>query len=538
MKWIVIDFGTRKIKLLNLLQDGQKLSIVGHHSIKTQSDYYKGLGFPEPNAWAAVTIALNELDWLKAEEDHVVLAALPSAYLESRYLRFPFRNEKKIEKVLNFELESTIPFDIDEIQIRSQVLEGEGLSDLKKESLVLALAYKRSAIKQLEGELKKFQLSNPSLTVENLALSTLRQAITETPVFGLFTVGHSKSEFVLMAKNGSILGVKTFWWGGKSLIQACQEEFSVDEEKAFHILSHIDPEKPPTKSMIASVKNLVTEMRQTFKGMHSSGISFPKPLKVFAFGKPTKNKPLMKQIEEMLKSELEIKIEAFPYPNLKSRNLQGLETIRGDLESFLPAIGIALSQSRTHRPKIPSFSETGFQFQQNLKKLKTGSFSLLRKVALLMIAPVVYAFLQFFAQKQENEILLATLPALLRGSGFEIEKGESTDGLVARIKKEVSENQKKISQLEENEKSPLVVLTKLSSEIPSSLKIDIKELRVSPTSIFIAAETKSNETTDKILDSLRKRYPQLKASNPTNCAAGNKAECKSFTVEIDRSKSL
>lgn len=536
MIWISVDFGTHRIKLLKLYQDGQRLQIEGFHAIESKADYFKGLGFPDTAAWTAVTIALNELDWLRPDEEHVVIAALPSAYLETRYLKFPFKSDKKIEKVLNFELESTIPFDIEEIQIRSQTLEGEGISTSKKESLVLAMAYRRSTIKQLEGELKKFQLSNPSLTVQILALSCLRQAISEPNVFGILEIGHSKSEFVLLSKSGQILGIKTFWWGGKNLVQGIQEEFAIDEEKAMHILTHIDPEKPPTKSMVATTRNLITELRQTLKGMRSAGIDLPKPLVIYSLGKPGQIAPLMEQIQSSLHGEFDLQIKDFPYSQLRSRNLLGWDNISGNLDVCLPALSLALSQSRSHRARVPSFSETGFQFQQNLKKLKTGSFSFLKRVAMLLIFPVLYATMQFVIQNKENQKLLSVLPNILRGSGFEASKGDTTEDIVAQLKKEMAANRSKISQMQEDETSPLVVLTQISKSLPAHLKIDVKEFRVSPSTIVIAAETNSIETANQLIESLKSLYPKLKSGAISNCTTAQKKDCKSFSVEVQREK--
>ncbi|MDB5036885.1 MAG: hypothetical protein JWQ35_413 [Bacteriovoracaceae bacterium] len=535
MKWIVLDFGTKKIKALKINQDGQRLQIEDFYSFDAKPDYFKGLGFPDSPGWAATTIALDEHDWLKPDEDHVIIAALPSAYLETRYLKFPFKTEKKIEKVLNFELEATIPFDIDEIQIRSQILEGDGVAPLKKESLVMAMAYRRSFIKQIEGELKKFQLSNPPLTVQILALSTLRHAITEPSIFGILEIGHSKSEFLCTAKSGPILGLKTFWWGGKNLIQSIQDELSTDAEKAEHILSDMDPEKPLTKGMKSATKNFASEIRLTLKAMETSGVVLPKPLMVYAFGRPTKNAFLMRQIEADLKTEFDVQFLPFPFPNLRGRQLQGFEKLR-DLEAALPALSIALSQSRSHRGKIPSFSETGFQFQQNLKKLKTGSFSLMKKVAALLIAPFIYALLQIGVQRKENQVLLSAVPNILKGSNFELAKGDSTDDVVARMKKELAANRNKIAQLQENDNSPLVALTQISKAFPAHLKIDVKEFNVTPTSIFMSAETNSSDTAKKLIDSLKSAFPKLKAGEPTNCTSPGKQECKTFTVEIERQK--
>lgn len=532
MKWIAIDFGTHKTKALALRLEGQRLEIEDYLSFESKPEYFRGLGIPEAAAWNQVTIALNEAEWLKPDEDTIIFTALPSAYLETRYLKFPFKAEKKIEKVIQFELEAAIPFDVDEIQLRNSILEGEGVTPMKRDALVIALAYKREIIKQFEGELKKFQLSNPPMSAQILNLASLRQAITESSAFGLLSFGHSKSEFLVLQSRGNILATKTFWWGGKNLIQALGEEFSLDPEKAEHMLVHLDPEKPLTKLSAQSAAQFAVEMRQCFKGLQSQGLVLPKPFPIYVIGQASRNKALLAQIEATLKTEFDIHLKDYPISQLRGRHLMGFDRI-ANIEEALPALSMALAQMRAHRSKIPSFSETGFQFQQNLKKLKTGSFSILKKVAALLIAPIIYGILQIVIQQKENKVLMAQIPNLLRGTSFKLAPDETTDDLVAELKAELNTNRAKIAQLTQNDKSPLVVLTDLSKTIPSHLKIDVKDLKISQTNILVTAETNSTDTMNKILESLKTLYPQLKAGAPSNCT-NSKTECKSFTFEIQR----
>ncbi len=535
MKWITIDFGTRRIKALRLSLDGQRLQMEDFVSVDVRPDFYKGLALPDNPAWAAITIALNEVDWLGSNDDYVIFSALPSAYLETRYLKFPFKSEKKIEKVINFELEAAVPYDVEEIQLRSQILEGPGVAPLKKDTLVLALAYRRELIKGFESELKKFQLSNPSMTAQILSLSSLRQAIQEPEVYGILELGHSKSELVLLQSRGSILAAKTFWWGGKTLIQAIAEEFSQDPQQAEETLIRYDSEKPLTKNMTIATKSMATEMRQAFKGYQGSGLQLPKPFVIYTLGRPSKNQAVMAILEDTLKNEFEVEFKPYPLAQLRSRNLGGFDKV-AEIEEALPALSIALCQMRQHRSKVPSFSETGFQFQQNLKKIRSGSFSLLRKVALLLVAPFLYAILQIVVQERENRELMTKLPGILNGTGFKIDSDETTDDLVLKMKKEFANNRAKITQMQKNEDSPLIVLTELSRLIPSHLKIDVKDLRINASSIFFSADTDTNETANKIVDSLKGAYPKIKSGNPTNCQNNSKTACKTFTVEIEREK--
>ncbi|MBN8555982.1 MAG: hypothetical protein J0L93_11095 [Deltaproteobacteria bacterium] len=503
MKWIILDFGTHELKALRVSFEGPKLFVEDFASFPSKPEYFKGLGFPDAQAWTAATIGLNELDWLNSDEDQNVIAALPPAYLEARYLRFPFRNQKQIEKVLPFELESTIPFDVEEIQIRSLILEPETVTVSKKDSLVLALSYKREPIKSFEAELRKFQLSVPPVTTQNLALSSLRHAISDLPIYGILEVGHTKTNFLLMQKSGNILGTRTFWWGGHS---SNPENFA----------------------------NFANDLRQTLKGMKNAGLQFPNPLSIFTLGMPSRAAGFYETIVDALKPELQVHLLPYPKEKLFSRQIHGLENL-SDIEKALPALSIALAQLRLHRSKIPTFSETGFQFQQNIKKIKSGSFSLLRKLALLLIAPVIYGIFHMAVQNQENKYLLTNLSQILKNSGFKFGIEESTDDIVNKMKKELAASRRKIDQLHEDKQSPLVVLTQISKLIPTQLTVNVKDFKVTSSMISLTSEVATIEDANQMAAALKDKFPKLKMGAILSCTG--KKDCKSFTIEIEREKS-
>lgn len=533
MKWIILDFGTKSIKALRVSLDGQRMLIEDFAQFESKKDFFRGLGFPDAPAWAAATISLNELDWMKTDEEITVLSALPSAYLETRYLKFPFRNQKQIEKVLPFELEATIPFDVEEIQIRNIVLEGEGVSVGKKEALVLAMAYKREPIKAFEAELRKFEMSIPPFTTQNLALTSLRQAITEYPVFGILEFGHSKTHFLIQQRAGGILGSRTFWWGGKSLADALAAELQIEPSKAERIIVESAENRAQLKSIDQSVSNFVVELRQTLKGLDNAGIKLPDPFPIFYMGQPAKMPGFLNEIADSLKAELQIQFLPYPSEKLFGRQLQGRENI-GDIEAALPALSIALSQMRTHRNRIPTFSETGFQFQQNLRKLKSGSFSLLRKVAFLLIAPFLYGVVQLTLVSKEDKALMSGLNQLLKNSGFQFSEKDNAEEILKKMKKELAGNRKKIEQLEEDKDSPLVILSQISKLLPPSATIDVKEFKVTTSRILMTAESPSVDLANQISSALKEKFPQLKMGAISSCTS--KKECKNFTIEIEREK--
>lgn len=535
MNWIILDFGTYEIKALKAKIDPTRLEILEFTKFPSRPDYFKGLASPQEPAWASITISLNEIDWLKPEEECLVTAALPSAYLETRYIRFPFKNEKQIEKVLNFELEAQLPFDIDDILVRHRILEGEGVETLKKEALVLTFSYKREHVKAFEAELRKFQMNPPPVSAEILGLSSLRQAILSDPVFGLLDLGHSKAQFLLMQRSGNILACRTFWWGGEKVIQTIASDHNLDfakAESAFLNLATDTDSIGIVSSVDKAILPFIQEFRQTLKSFHSNGIRLPDPLPVYGFGGLSQVPGILDKIDAGLSNDVKVSTRKFPIESLFSKNILGRQNIPDEAHA-LTVISIALSQLRNHRARIPVFSETGFQIQQNLKKFKTSSFSLLKKVAMLLIAPFLYSVLQFVIQEKESKVVVTKLNEMLKRSGFDAKGETSTENILKKMKAERAQNRSKLDQVREDDSSPLVVLTQVSRAIPNNVKIDVKEFKVTDSIISISAETTSAEAAQIISTALQSQYPKAKMGGLSACSSG-KSDCKLFTIEASR----
>jgi len=532
MNWIVIDFGSQEIKALKLHLEGQRLEILCLTSIPSKPEYFRGLGLPESAAWSAITIHLNEIEWLNPEEENVVLAALPSAYLESRYLKFPFKNEKKIEKVLQFELESTLPFDLEEVQLRHRLLEGDGVTP-SKEGLVLAYCYKRDLIKNFETELRKFQISVPSITSEILALGTLRPALPNEPVTALLEIGHAKSKLVLLQKSGAILGLRTLWWGGREIIDKIAEEHQLDSLQAEARFWQLDPSRDQRiiESIQKSMMSIAVEVKQTLKSWQNSGLQIPSVLPTFTIGGVNRAPQFNEFLSKALSGEIHLQVRSFPLQALEGKQVTGLLKLE-DPEKALSCLTVAMTQLRTQRTKIPSFSESGFQFQQNLQKIKTSSFSLLKKVAVLILIPFVYSIFQFYIQQKEGKTTTAKISEIVRSSGIPVSPTDDTEQIISKLKAERAKIRSKVQQLAEDNESPLAVLTQISEKIPLSTKIDVKTFKVTDQTVSLTAETDSTTSANQIAEAMKSLYPDLKLGAITPCK--DKPNCQVFSLEAKR----
>ncbi|PIR22701.1 MAG: hypothetical protein COV44_05980 [Deltaproteobacteria bacterium CG11_big_fil_rev_8_21_14_0_20_45_16] len=539
MKWIFLDFGSYEIKALRCAIDGQRIVVEDAAKFESRPEYFEGLNLPTQPAWNAVSVGLSELGW-SMDDQAAVATNLPGSYLESRYLQFPFVSEKKIEKVLPLEVESTLPFDLEEVILKSKILKGDAIKKNPKHALVLALTYRRELVKRYEQALRNFQLSPPPISIDILSLTSLRQGVGAFPVVGFLHIGHQKTEWILIQRSGDLLGLRTFWWGASQMQDALRQALEVDEARARQLFVEEASFNVSTDSQAVHIRmtdaledsltEFMNEFRQSLKALEQAGIDYPRPLPIFLLGRASRVPGLATRIEERFKSEYDLSVTEYPWMQLE-KQVPGLSSL-DDSMAFVPCLAQALSQTRIHRSKILNFSESSFQFQQNIKKIRAQSISILKKLAILMLIPAIYMILSFVYHKKEYTSLNDQLQNLLKRNQLEFDANMPPSDILKRLREELIGFRRKADQLKEDDTSPLLILTDLSRAIPESLKVDIRDFNVTDTKVFVKALTDSDASREKIIEATQRVFNGLKSGATEACSDYD--GCRSFSLEFDR----
>ncbi len=536
MNWIILDIGSFKIKALQAQLEGNKVKLTQFLQWPSRPEFFSGLDFPTDQAWAQIGILLNEAGWLP-QEGTAVTAALPSSYLETRYLRFPFKSEKKIEKVLPLELESNVPFEIDDLLLRHRVLKGPGIRAFK-DALVLILGYKRDLIQKFEGHLKNFQTSIPPISAEILNLLALRSSLpANAGISGILWMGHRKTQLLLFQSSGTVLATKTFWWGGSDFVKKISGKFKVSEERAQDILEKsANFEAGPAieielaEALEDSLSGWIDEFRQFLKGLEQNGfdtkISFP----IYVGGGPSQIQGILSRIQDRCQDEFPIAFREFPLEILV-RQVSGLLQIE-DPMAAIPALSQILAQTKNQRSKIPIFSESTFQFQQNIRRIKTQSADLIRKLALLLLFPISYLILSLMIQNQDVKKMRQELQEVLVENQLKIDASKPVSEVLSTVRKEAVDFRKKLDLLQEDRNSPLIALSQLSKSLPSRVRVDVKEFRATTEKVFVSLETNSISARDEILKSLQANFKNVKSGAPRACSSFE--GCQLLSMEMER----
>ncbi|MDG2334071.1 MAG: pilus assembly protein PilM [Myxococcota bacterium] len=212
-----LDLGTYALKAVELRQGLRGLEFV-QSQIAARAAEEAGLS--EAIRQFAESHTLNT--------DHVA-CAISGQRIAHRRLEFPFRDRKKLAQAIPFEIEGSMPFNLDDLIVDWQLLPGE--SSL---GVVAASAAQKEDIGVFLGEVDDADCCPRVLEAEGMVLGNLA-ALYDLPGHCLMVdIGHEKTTFCLCVDGQPVAG-RTAPVGGKALTKAIAQDAGVDLDEAERI---------------------------------------------------------------------------------------------------------------------------------------------------------------------------------------------------------------------------------------------------------------------------------------------------------------
>lgn len=156
-----------------------------------------------------------------------VVISLPGTTLATHPIALPFTDPKKIESTLAFEVESQLPYDLDDAIYDHQV----GTSDDKGAQLLVGVA-RKTELKPILDALKEAKLDPRIVTHAGLVYQNLIATLPSTTVEGdaavaVLDLGHERCSLAIGKPGGAVEFARTFAGGGWSLTKALSNEFKI-----------------------------------------------------------------------------------------------------------------------------------------------------------------------------------------------------------------------------------------------------------------------------------------------------------------------
>ena len=197
----------------------------------------------------------------------VCVSSIPAEYVSYRNIRMPFRDKKKVSQTILFELETMVPFPVEDLVVDFTMLEGRDQSE------ILAASVKRTYISEYLAHLQTNGIDPTVLDISSVPTVCWLLKQPGTPDRGLLlSIGRNRNTMVLYNKRRVAL-VRTFPFNGETITRAVLNGTNGE---------HTDSKA--TEQIELSLESFCTEVQNTFHAFEwQTGKAFH-PERIFVTG--------------------------------------------------------------------------------------------------------------------------------------------------------------------------------------------------------------------------------------------------------------
>ncbi len=447
---------------------------------------------------------LRALGPLRADD---VLTALPGQRVSTRLLTFPAAAAKQLDKVVPFELESQIPFTLDQVAVAYQRVSPPGAAEVS----VLAGAAPSGDIAQLLEACTVARLEPRSIDLDTATLASLAAAVPpgpgETPgPTAVVDLGASKTGVAVVAE-GRLRYVRTITGGGQALTRAVAQALGLPEAEAEQrkcaLAAHAaeGDDAADTAARVALVRGLETlaaELHKTLGAYRQAG--GPEVTRLLLVGGGAAQPGLAAFLERALE---------VPTRVVRPKDVPGVGgSAAGPLgPEYTPALALALPGTGRRLPGTLDFRRGPFAYRREMAGLRRRLAVSAGLAAAILILLGAGFFTEYTAkaerydavQAQVRQAYRAIVPQGAAPANEALDLRARTEGL----KKELAQ----IGGLAGGRITPLAILAELSTRVPRDVRVDVLELVVEKNQVRLRAETDSFESVDKMKAALLEFEP-------------------------------
>ncbi len=156
-----------------------------------------------------------------------VVVSMPGTGLATHPIALPFSDPKKIESTLGFEVESQLPYDLDEAVYDHQLTH----ADETGASLLVGVARKAELAPLLallaESKLDPRVVTHAGLVYQNVIAALPADTVPAEASVAIVDLGHERCSLAIGRPGGTLEFARTFAGGGWALTKALSNEFKV-----------------------------------------------------------------------------------------------------------------------------------------------------------------------------------------------------------------------------------------------------------------------------------------------------------------------
>ncbi|MDD5307766.1 MAG: pilus assembly protein PilM [Deltaproteobacteria bacterium] len=414
----------------------------------------------------AILAAAGRLAKRLAAEGEPVHVALPGERVSTRVVRLPMSAARRLEQVLKFELDDTLPFDIDDAVFDHVEVarDGEGIT-------VVAAAVPSGEVKALVDGLTEQGVGAQEVGVAPLSYGALlaagkkKEEAAASKVTAFIDLGHERTNVAVLGDR--VPTFRTILRGGRDLTAVLAEKGKVAFAEAEAYKQRDGLTGRVGDVLREALRPLVREIRQTLAGHQAAG------------GRPVERIILagggagMRGIDQLLADEVGVAAETFHF---------SMDDVHVSDRAVAAPAPAALAYALALRETIPKARRMNLRRGELVFK---GDRALLKKRALwmgvcvlgILLSWMFASYAQYRSLKVENEASKAKLE-------------EVTKRLFRRpiLEKEEIERELGGETVEEAPvpaKDAFDIVVEISRRIPTSVVHDVEDLEIKPKRITI-----------------------------------------------------
>ena len=406
------------------------------------------------------------------------LVTLPGDRVSFRNLQMPFKDMRKIRQALPFEMETMLPFPVEDLLIDFMKTDGPSRGE------VLAASVNRGFVSEFLGILQADGIDPDVLEIRGSPLASWLLGQPGIPDNILLLDIGEKTNSMVLCLNRRIVLMRAFSSDNTPLIQSISRDGDVK-----------DLEAPPGEEVEACFNAFCADIRNTVHAFASQRRTLPGPEKLFFTGTGA----LCPEAGGLLGKFLDMPAEQIDVGNDKRVRMDG--DILRDWSPALMSGALSLAIKNTR-------SEEGFNLRREEfepKKRYSGLKKAVPKVVVFLF--LILSFLaadmiiDYYSLKKEYSTLNREITTLFK---------QTLPG-VTRIVDPVQQLRVKIRELKKStalrpatspNRKVLVLLKEISRRIPKSLNVHINRMVIDPETVRISGRTDAFNVVDKIKNDL------------------------------------
>lgn len=449
----------------------------------------------------------NQMD-LKSD---IYLSSIPGEHVSCRNLQMPFKEPKKIRQTIAFELESMLPFPIEDLIVDFTII------DQSNQSEILAASVSRRYISEYLTLLKAHGIDPEVLDIRSVpvVLWLLRQA--GTPDNGLLLdIGLKKNTMVLYLDRRIVL-IRTFAFDGGAIARSITN--ATDSDLAYTLMA---------EKIESCFKSFCTMVQNTSRAFAWHVNREVRPEKIFFNGLGA----LYPETGDLLNRFLHIPVEQI--------DLSGDKRVHMD-KNIAQVWNPALMNSALALALRDDKQGQGFNFRKDefeVKKHYLGIKKEIRKVAVFFILILSFLVADLYVDysflKKRYNMMDQKITAVFRQTFPDVKRiVDPVQQMRVRIK-EVKKSAISLPGVNADQKV-LDLLRDISQRVTKSLDVRVTRMVVDPETVRISGKTDTFNTVENIKNRLE---PSAYFSAVTISSANLDRDSKrvQFEIKLQRAK--